>query len=79
MSETQIKVTGTFQTVDNEGNQHNITEYTLLRKTTTRDMAFSDGEGEEIKEYKLGNGTPVKKISETEFERISDGTKLRRT
>lgn len=78
MSETQIKVTGTFQTVDKEGNKHNITEYTLFRKTTTADMAFSDGEGEEIKEYKLGNGTPVKQISETEFEVVSDGRKLHR-
>ncbi len=76
MSETQIKVTGTFQTVDDNGNHYNVTEYTLFRRTTTSDMALSGGEGEEIKEYKLGNGSPVRKISETEFEITSEGIKL---
>jgi hypothetical protein len=77
MSETQLKVTGTFQAADSDGNNHSITEYTLFRRTTTTDMSYSDGDGEEIKEYKLGNGAPVKKISETEFEIVSDGSKLR--
>ena len=77
MSETQLKVTGTFQTVDGDGNNHSVTEYTLFRRTTTADMSYSDGKGEEIKEYKLGNGAPVKKISETEFEIVSSGDKLR--
>jgi len=77
MSETQLKVTGTFQAADNDGNHYSITEYTLFRRTTTADMALGGGEGEEIKEYKLGNGSPVRKISETEFEIVSDGIKLR--
>ncbi len=77
MSETQVKVTGTFQAADDNGNHYSVTEYTLFRRTTTTDMALGGGEGEEIKEYKLGNGSPVKKISETEFEIISDGVKLR--
>lgn len=77
MSETQVKVTGTFQAADGGGNNYNITEYTIFRRTTTSDMALSGGDGEEIKEYKLGNGTVVNKISETEFEIVSDGTRLR--
>lgn len=78
MSETQLKVTGTFQVSDSDGNSHSVMEYTLFRQTTTVDMSYSDGGGEEIKEYKLGSGAPVKKISETEFEIISDGGKLQR-
>ena len=77
MSETQVKVTGTFQAVDDDGNNYNITEYTIFRRTTTSDMALTGGEGEEIKEYKLGNGIAVNKISENEFEIVSDRIKLR--
>jgi hypothetical protein len=76
MSETQVKVTGSFQAVDDDGNKYPVTEYSIFRKTTTTDMAFG-GEGEEIKEYKLGNGRILKQRSETEFE-LEDGTKLRR-
>lgn len=78
MSETQLKVTGTFQAADDDGNGHSITEYTVFRRTTTADMSYSDGADEEIKEYKLGNGAAVKKISETEFEVVSSGVRLRR-
>ena len=79
MSETQIKVTGTFQAVDDNGNHYNVTEYTHFRKTTTTDMALGSGAGEEVKEYKLGNGSPVNQINENEFEIASNRTKLRRT
>ena len=78
MSETQVKVTGSFQAVDDNGNQYHVTEYTLFRKTTTTDMALSGGEGEGFKQYKLGNGKILNQISETEFEIETDGTKIRR-
>jgi hypothetical protein len=74
MSETQYKVTGTFKAVDEAGNEHTITEYTLFRHTTTSDMA--DGVGGDVKEYKLGTNSPVNQISETEFEIVSSGTRL---
>jgi hypothetical protein len=78
MSETQVKVTGGFQAVDDEGNQYRVNEYTIFRKTTTTDMALGDGEGEEVKEYKLGNGKILNQISETEFEMEAGGIKIRR-
>ena len=76
MSETQVKVTGSIQAVDDKGNRYRIIEHTIFRRTTTTDMALGGGEGEEIKEYKLADGSPVKQISETEFEVIADGTKI---
>ena len=78
MSETQIKVTGSFKAIDENGNQYSITEYTLFRKTTTADMAMGDGTGNEPKEYKLGNGQLLKQINNTEFEIESNGTIIRR-
>jgi hypothetical protein len=78
MSETQVKITGSFQAVDDNGNEYHVVEHTLFRKTTTADMALGDGEGEEIKEYKLSSGRVLKQTSKTEFEIESDGTKIRR-
>jgi hypothetical protein len=77
MSETQLKVTGTFQAVDDGGNQYVVDEYTLFRHTNTSDMEA--GANAALKEYRLGNGSPVRQISETEFEVISDGTKTRKS
>jgi len=77
MSETQLKVTGTFQTVDESGKQYIVDEYTLFRHTTTTEM--EEGVGGDIKEYRLGNGTPVRQINEIEFEIVSDGTRLHKS
>lgn len=73
MSETQYKVTGTFKAVDDDGNDYNVSEYTLFRHTTTTDMAEGVGG---IKEYRLGNGAAVNQISEAEFEIVSSGIRL---
>jgi hypothetical protein len=35
MSETQIKITESFQAVDDNGNEYHVVEHTLFRKTTT--------------------------------------------
>lgn len=78
MSETQIKVTGSFHAVDDNGNEYPITEYTIFRMTTTAEMALGDGAGDEPKEYKLGNGTVLRQVSKTEFEIESSGTIIRR-
>ncbi len=77
MSETQLKVTGTFRAVDDGGKEYHITEYTLFRRTTTTDMA-ENMEGD-MKEYRVGKDSPVNQISETEFEIVADGTRLRRS
>ena len=74
MSETQLKVTGTFQAVDDKGNQYNVTEYTLFRHTTTSEMA--DGTDGDVKEYRAGKDSPVNRISEKEFEIVADGTRI---
>lgn len=78
MSETQIKVTGSFEATDNNSKHYSVTEYTIFRKTTTADMALGSGEGEEIKQYKLGDGTILNQMSETEFEIESSGVKIRK-
>lgn len=77
MSETQLKVTDTFHLKDENGKEYTIDEYTLFRHTTTSEM--EEGDGGDIKEYKLGNGTPVRRINETEFEIVSDGTRIFRS
>jgi hypothetical protein len=76
MSETQLKITGTFKAVDEQGKEHHITEYSLFRHTTTTDMA-QNMEGD-MKEYRVGKDSPVRQIAENEFEIVSDGTRLRR-
>lgn len=75
MSETQRRVTGTFQAADDGGNQYHVVEYTDFRHTTNAEMQLSD---EGTKEYELSNGAPLKKIGESEFEIVSGGAKIRR-
>lgn len=77
MSETQLKVTDTFQAVDDDGKQYVVDEYTLFRHTTTTNMA--EGDGGDIKEYRLGNGAPVRRINQVEFELVSSGTRIRKS
>lgn len=76
MSETQLKVTDTFWAVDDEGNKYHLTEYTLYRHTSDTNM--EEGIGGDYIEYRLGNDAPVRKISENEFEIVSDGTIIHR-
>lgn len=78
MSETQVKITDSFQAVDDNGNEYHVVEHTLFRKTTTTAMALGDGGGEEEKQYKLSSGKILNQVSKTEFEIESDGTKIRR-
>ncbi len=75
MSESQRKVTGNLKAVDDNGNQYSIVEYSVFRHTTTTDITYS--EESKVKEYELANGTPLNRISETEFEISSNGTKIR--
>ncbi len=65
MSETQLKVTGKYQAADDEGNAYTVYEHTVFHHTTTADMKYGEGAD---KAYKLANGSPLVKISETEFE-----------
>ena len=78
MSETQLKVTGSFHAVDDNDNEYSVTEYTLFRQTTTAEMAMGDGTGNEPKQYKLGGGQTLKQINKNEFEIESSGTIIRR-
>jgi hypothetical protein len=73
MSETQLKVTGKFQAVDDEGNDYSVYEHTVFHHTTTADMKYGEGAD---KAYKLANGSPLNKISETEFEIGLSGVRI---
>lgn len=77
MSETQRRVTGSFQAVDDNGIEYSITEYTKFEHTTTLETATGD-ESEGVKEYEAGAGSPLNRISDTEFEMVADGTRLRK-
>jgi hypothetical protein len=74
MSETQLKVTDKFQAVDDEGNDYTVYEHTVFHHTTTADMKYGEGAD---KAYKLANGSPLVKLSETEFEIGLNGVKIR--
>lgn len=73
MSETQLKVTGRLQAKDDGGNQYTINEYSVFRHTTDAEM--QDGQSAD-KIYKLADGSPLIRTSETEFEIESSGIKI---
>jgi hypothetical protein len=73
MSETQRRVTATFQAIDDNGREYHVVEYTDFRHTTTAEITYGD---DGIKEYELANGAPLKRISETQFE--TEGIRIRR-
>ena len=75
MSETQRKVTGTFQAVDDDGREYHVVEYTDFRHTTTAEITYGD---QGVKEYELANGAPLKRTSETQFEIEAEGIRIRR-
>ncbi len=77
MSETQRRVTESFQAADEDGNEYHVVEYTDFRHTTTADITYGDGSGD-VKEYELANGTPLKRISQTHFEIESSGVRISR-
>lgn len=73
MSETQLKVTGKYQAVDDAGKEYTVYEHSVFRRTTTADMSEGDAAD---KIYKLANGSALTKISATEFEIGLDGTRI---
>ncbi len=73
MSETQLKVTGKYQAADDEGNDYTIYEHTVFHHTTTADMKFGESAD---KAYKLADGSPLVRISETEFEIGLSGVRI---
>ncbi|MDQ6785956.1 MAG: hypothetical protein M3033_03945 [Acidobacteriota bacterium] len=75
MSETQRRVTGTFQAVDDAGGEYHVVEYTDFRHTTTAEITYGD---DGTKEYELASGKPLKRISETQFEIEAEGLRIRR-
>jgi hypothetical protein len=74
MSETQLKVTDKFQAVDDEGNDYTVYEHTVFHHTTTADMKYGESAD---KAYRLANGSPLVKLSETEFEIGLNGVRIR--
>lgn len=78
MSETQRRVTATFEALDESGKQFHVVEYTVFRHTTTADISYGDGDGD-VREYELANGAPLKRVSETHFEIQPEGTRISRT
>lgn len=77
MSETQRRVTGSFQAVDENGKEYHVVEYTDFRHTTTADITYGGGESD-VKEYELANGAPLKRVSQTHFEIETDGVRISR-
>lgn len=77
MSETQRRVTESFQAVDENGKEYHVVEYTVFRHTTTADISYGDGAGD-VKEYELANGAPLKPIGEARFEIQPEGTPISR-
>jgi hypothetical protein len=74
MSETQLKVTDKFQAVDDEGNDYTVYEHAVFHHTTTADMKYGESAD---KAYRLANGSPLVKLSETEFEIGLNGVRIR--
>lgn len=75
MSETQLKVTDTFQAVDDQGNTYHVSEYTLFRHTSDTNM--EEEIGGDMKEYRIGDDVPVKQITKKDFE-TADGKIIHR-
>lgn len=73
MSETQQRVSETFDAAGNDGEQYHVVEYTNFVHTTTAETAY---EQEGTKEYKLANGTPLRRLADREFEIESSGVKI---
>ena len=75
MNRTRLVKTDQFAAVDEDDNRYIILEYTEFA------VVRVPGGSQEIpglKGYQLGHGEPVNKLSETEFEAVESGTKLRR-
>lgn len=77
MSETQRRVTDSFQAFDENGNDYTVVEYTVFRHTSTADITYGDGAGD-VKEYELANGAPLLRVDRTHFEIQPDGIKISR-
>ena len=75
MSETQRRVTATFEATDDGGSQFHVVEYTVFRHTTTAEITYGD---EGIKEYELTDGTILNRLTESQFEIQTSGEKIRR-
>jgi hypothetical protein len=73
MSETQQRVTGTFNAAGDDGEQYHVVEYTDFVHTTTAETAVGQ---EGVKEYKLANGTPLMRLGDREFEIEASGVKI---
>jgi hypothetical protein len=73
MSETQQRVTGSFDARGDDGEQYHVVEFTDFVHTTTAEMAYGQ---EGVKEYKLGNGTPLRRLADREFEIEASGVKI---
>ncbi len=73
MSETQQRVTGSFEARGDDGEQYHVVEYTDFVNTTTAETAFGQ---EGFKEYKLANGTPLRRLGNREFEIEASGVKI---
>ena len=77
MSETQRRVTDSFQAVDESGNDYTVVEYTVFRHTSTADITYGDG-ADDVKEYELSNGAQLSRVDRTHFEIQPDGVKISR-
>ena len=75
MSKTKTERTGQFTAIDEQGRTYQIIEYTKFHDTST--YGNPDNWMEGLKEYRLNDDSHVNKNSETEFEVVASGIKLR--
>lgn len=69
------RLTNQFKTTGDDGNKYDILEYTEFHQVSTFNSEPEEEEG--LKEYMTRNGSPVNRLSETEFVIVIDGIKLK--
>jgi hypothetical protein len=75
MSKIKTRRTGQISAKDEQGQEYQVIEYTEFHDAST--FGNPDNWVEGLKEYRLNDGSHVNKTSETEFEIVKSGVKLR--
>jgi hypothetical protein len=77
VSRIETRHTGQYTAEDAQGRRYQIVEYTEFHHVST--FGNLDQWVEGLKDYRLSDGSHVNRDSETEFEIVASGVKLRLT